>query len=70
VESPLRASRVLYFCHFSNGCYNKESEMEIAKVEVNAVETTIADAHAQDVQQLQDLELSLVGGGIGIVIVA
>jgi len=49
--------------------HKKESEMEIAKLEVNAVETTVAEAHSEEVKQLHDLELALVGGGIGIVIV-
>jgi len=43
--------------------------MEIAKHEVAAVEKVVSEVAGQEIQELQDLELALVGGGIGIVIV-
>jgi hypothetical protein len=42
--------------------------MEIAKAELAALETVIVNAPVHQVQELTDLELVLVGGGIGEVI--
>jgi len=42
--------------------------MEFAKSEVAAVEKVVAEANV--VQELNDLELALVGGGIGTVVIA
>ena len=44
--------------------------MEINKTEVATVEKTVNEATANQVNELNDLQLALVGGGIGIVIVA
>jgi len=43
--------------------------MEMNKVEVEALDEVVTCAETQ-VTQLDDLQLALVGGGIGIVIVA
>ena len=42
--------------------------MEFAKSEVAAVEQVVVEAHV--IQELNDLELTLVGGGIGTVVIA
>jgi len=39
--------------------------MEHTKVEVDAVETVVARVEEQDVRPLIDLQLALIGGGIG-----
>jgi hypothetical protein len=43
--------------------------MEIAKIEVAAVEKTVSEVEMQNIVELHDLQLALVGGGIGEVIV-
>jgi hypothetical protein len=43
--------------------------MEIAKIEVAAVEKAASEVEVQNTIELQDLQLALVGGGIGEVIV-
>lgn len=42
--------------------------MEIAKVEIAAIEGAIAKADTNVVTDLTDLQLALVGGGIGDVV--
>ena len=44
--------------------------MEVAKIEVAAIEEVITQANGIEVRLLNDLQLALVGGGIGEVIVA
>ena len=44
--------------------------MEVIKIEVAAIEEIINQANEIEVRQLNDLQLALVGGGIGEVIVA
>jgi len=44
--------------------------MEMNKIEVATVEKAVNDATSAQVNELNDLQLALVGGGIGIVIVA
>lgn len=44
--------------------------MEVVKIEVAAIEEIIKQANGIEVRQLNDLQLALVGGGIGEVIVA
>ena len=44
--------------------------MEVARVEVAAIEEIMTQANEIEVRQLNDLQLALVGGGIGEVIVA
>ena len=44
--------------------------MEVAKIEVAAIEEIIIQANGIEIRQLNDLQLALVGGGIGEVIVA
>ena len=44
--------------------------MEVAKIEVAAIQEIINQANEIEVRQLHDLQLALVGGGIGEVIVA
>lgn len=39
--------------------------MEHSKVEVEAVETVVARVEEPEVRMLNDLQLALVGGGIG-----
>jgi hypothetical protein len=43
--------------------------METTKIEVANIERTIADAIENERRELSDLQLSLIGGGIGEVIV-
>ena len=42
--------------------------MEIAKTELAALESVVASAPVHQVRELVDLELVLVGGGVGEVI--
>ena len=44
--------------------------MEVARVECAAIEEIMTQANEIEVHQLNDLQLALVGGGIGEVIVA
>ena len=44
--------------------------MEIAKLEVKAVEKVVSEAATSDLRDLEDLQLVMIGGGIGEVIVA
>ncbi len=44
--------------------------MEVVKIEVAAIQEIIIQAYEIEVRQLNDLQLALVGGGIGEVIVA
>jgi hypothetical protein len=44
--------------------------MEVAKIEVTAIEEVIIQANEIEFRQLNDLQLALIGGGIGEVIVA
>jgi hypothetical protein len=39
--------------------------MEHTKVEVEAVETVVSQVEEQQVRPLNDLQLALIGGGIG-----
>jgi hypothetical protein len=56
----------LVFC----GVFNHgRREMETTAVEVTRLETVINEVRDLDVAQLTDLQLALVGGGIGDVIV-
>jgi hypothetical protein len=43
--------------------------METTKIEVANIERTLADAIENEMRELSDLQLSLIGGGIGEVIV-
>ena len=43
--------------------------MDFTKVEVAALEKAVQEVDAQDIVQLQDLQLAMIGGGIGEVIV-
>jgi hypothetical protein len=43
--------------------------MEITKVEVVNLERAVSEAVEHDLRELNDLQLSLIGGGIGEVIV-
>jgi len=38
--------------------------MEFTKSEINVIERLVNETSGKDIQELQDLELSLVGGGI------
>ncbi len=42
--------------------------MEFTKTEVNAVEETVQEATLSEIRELNDLQLALIGGGIGDVI--
>ena len=42
--------------------------MEFAKTEMNVVEEAVQEAARNDIRELNDLQLALVGGGIGDVI--
>ncbi len=42
--------------------------MEFAKSELNVIEEAIQEAARNDIRELNDLQLALVGGGIGDVI--
>jgi len=42
--------------------------MELNKAEVNVIQDTIKEANADQLRQLSDLQLALVGGGIADVI--
>ena len=44
--------------------------MEFAKSELNVIEEAIQEAARNDIRELNDLQLALVGGGIGDVILA
>ena len=44
--------------------------MEFAKTELNMIEETVQAAASNDIRELNDLQLALIGGGIGDVIVA
>jgi hypothetical protein len=44
--------------------------MELTKVETLAVEKTLDDVREAQMRELNDLQLALIGGGIGEVIVA
>ena len=44
--------------------------MEFAKTELNIIEETVQAAVNNDIRELNDLQLALIGGGIGDVIVA
>ena len=44
--------------------------MEIMKTEVEAIEQAIVEANTSEVRVLNDLQLALVGGGIGDVVFA
>lgn len=39
--------------------------MEFAQAELNAVEVAIEEKKSDDTRELQSLELTLIGGGIG-----
>ena len=41
--------------------------MELNNIEVAALETAVQDANESKIQELQDLQLAFVGGGIGTV---
>jgi len=43
--------------------------MEMLKTEVNQVEAASNVAHEESMQELNDVQLALVGGGSGIVVV-
>ncbi len=43
--------------------------MEFAKTEMNVIEETVQQAASNDIRELSDLQLALVGGGIGDVLV-
>ena len=43
--------------------------MEFAKTEMTVIEETVQKAASNDIRELSDLQLALVGGGIGDVIV-
>lgn len=43
--------------------------MELTQSEVKAIETTLAESLEKQARELSDLQLALVGGGIGDVIV-
>jgi len=43
--------------------------MEVLKAEVNQVEAVAIVAHDESMQELNDFQLALVGGGSGIVVV-
>ena len=43
--------------------------MEISKNEVRTIEKTITEAEQMQTQELNDLQLACVGGGIGDVVV-
>jgi hypothetical protein len=42
--------------------------MELNKIEVNVIQDTIKEVQADQLRQLSDLQLALVGGGIADVI--
>ncbi len=44
--------------------------MEIAKNELAVVEEAVQEASRKEIQELNDLQLALVGGGIGDVVFA
>ena len=44
--------------------------MEFAKTEMTLVEEAAKEATQNDIRELNDLQLALVGGGIGDVIIA
>jgi len=44
--------------------------MEFAKTELSVIEETVQTAASNDIRELNDLQLALIGGGIGDVIVA
>jgi hypothetical protein len=44
--------------------------MEFAKTEIARVEEAVKEAAQHDIRELNDLQLALVGGGIGDVIIA
>ena len=44
--------------------------MELTKIELNFIEETVQAAVSNDIRELNDLQLALIGGGIGDVIVA
>ena len=43
--------------------------MEISKIEITEIEKTSADSAENAVTDLVDLQLAMVGGGVGIVVV-
>ncbi len=45
-----------------------ETSVEFAKSELNVIEEAIQEAARNDIRELNDLQLALVGGGIGDVI--
>ncbi len=45
------------------------TQMEFAKTEMNVIEETVQQAASNDIRELSDLQLALVGGGIGDVLV-
>jgi hypothetical protein len=54
--------------HFSN--HLEDLQMELTKIEVEAVETTIAQATNGHLRELNALQLAYVGGGVGDVTLA
>ena len=42
--------------------------MELTKIETKAVELAVLEAETKEVRALDDLQLALVGGGIGDVV--
>jgi hypothetical protein len=44
--------------------------MEVTKIEIEAVEKVISETADNDLRDLGDLQLVMIGGGIGEVIVA
>jgi hypothetical protein len=43
--------------------------MEFAKTEMTVIEEAVQEAGRSDIRELNDLQLALVGGGIGDVVV-
>ncbi len=47
-----------------------DTRMELTKIEMTVVEETTQEAARNDIRELAELQLALVGGGIGDVLVA